>query len=104
MRLYGERGGEIVFYPTTGEYGVPSESEEGALHTVNLRYETCTCEDHSYRGATCAHIHAAERKRAEFRRRKRARRGSLLERYRHEDLPIDERLELEESLLAGGRS
>ena len=63
LQLYRERGGEIVFYPTTGEYGVPSSSVEGELYHVNLEAGTCECPDATCRGAICMHLVASEAKR-----------------------------------------
>ena len=93
VRLYRERGGEIVYY-LDGTFGVPSRSEEGLIRVVALADAACDCPDHSRRGRVCAHLVAAEMKHAERRAKRRAKRGSLLERFRHELMDDDERLEL----------
>ncbi len=63
LALYRERGGEIVRYPSTGEYGVPSNSEEGVIYHVDLDRGTCECPDNAYGKNTCMHQVAAEAKR-----------------------------------------
>ncbi len=35
-------------------------SQSGRSHTVDLREEHCTCEDHQYRGGACKHIRRVE--------------------------------------------
>ena len=69
LRLFRERGDEIVFYPTTGEYGVPSRSEEDGFYHVDLEAGTCECPDATCRKVACLHAVAAELKSAEIRRR-----------------------------------
>ncbi len=66
LSLYRDRGDEIVVYPTTGEYGVPSRTEEGVLYVVDLDAETCSCPDSSKGKHTCLHLVAAEAKRREI--------------------------------------
>jgi hypothetical protein len=60
VRLHEERGREIVHYPTTGEYGVPSATEEGVLYLVSLEGEgSCDCPWFRFTGGVCKHIYAA---------------------------------------------
>ncbi len=69
LRLFRERGDEIVVYPTTGEYGVPSRTEDGVFYRVDLDAETCECPDSSKGKHTCLHLVAAEAKRREAARK-----------------------------------
>ena len=98
LRLFRERGGEIVLYPVTGEFGVPSESEEGVLYVVSLERGTCSCEDRPPKGEFCKHRIAARLKLGARRRLAKARRGTLLERFRHGDMDPEQRLELAHEL------
>ena len=60
LELFRERGGEIVTYPVSGEYGVPSATEEGVLYTVSLEGEgECGCPCFRFRGGPCKHVYAA---------------------------------------------
>lgn len=70
LQLYRDRGDEIVTYPTTGEYGVPSRTEPGELYVVDLDRETCECASYRYSGGACLHLVAAEMKRREAARKK----------------------------------
>ncbi len=101
VRLFREHGDEITMLYVGGIYSVPSRTKEGTFYHVVLGTGHCECPDNQYRGETCAHLVAAECKRVELRRRRKARRGSLLERYRHELMDEDQRLELEEQIRAG---
>jgi hypothetical protein len=38
---------------------VPSGSREDHVHHVDIESGACSCEDHAYRGATCAHYYSA---------------------------------------------
>ncbi len=69
LSLYRDRGDEIVVYPTTGEYGVPSSSEEGVIYHVDLELGTCECPDATCRKVACLHQVAAEAKRCEIARK-----------------------------------
>jgi uncharacterized Zn finger protein len=95
VRLYRERGDEIVVY-VDGTFGVPSRSEAEVLRNVDLLAGTCECPHQKFRGGICAHMVAVEMKAAERRARRRARRAeaSLAERVRHELMGEEERLEL----------
>lgn len=59
VSLYLDRGDEVVLYPTTGEFGVPSQSEEGVLYVVNLDHGICSCADSRHRAVGCKHVAAA---------------------------------------------
>jgi hypothetical protein len=102
VRLYRERGDEIVVY-VDRTYGVPSRSEEGVLRNVDLLAGECECPHQRFRGGICAHMVAAEMKAAERRARRRAKRAeaSLAERVRHELMGEEERLELAHEMGVG---
>lgn len=76
LALYRERENEIVFYPTTGEYGVPSRTEEGELYVVDLEEGSCSCPDATCRKVSCLHMVAAEAKRVGLARKAAAPRRS----------------------------
>ncbi len=98
LRLYRERGAEIV---RTGPwtYLVPSCTGTGSW-AVDYRAESCDCPDFTIPrrgrepGALCKHVYAVglhlARRRGETARRV----VDLEDRYDHEELAVDERLEL----------
>lgn len=67
MALFSERGEEIVYYPTTGEFGVPSATVEDLFYVVDLDAEACECRDSQIRHTTCKHAFAALAYRARHR-------------------------------------
>lgn len=61
--LARKRGREIDTY-ADGTYQVPSRTEEGLSYEVDVDRGVCECPDCRYGGHRCAHIVAAEIKRA----------------------------------------
>ncbi len=59
LSLYRDRGDEIVVYPTTGEYGVPSASKEGVIYHVSVETEHCECDSYRFSGRACKHVFCA---------------------------------------------
>ncbi len=100
LELFRARGRQIERL-APGVYSVPSQD---GLRSYRVEYggevEACTCPDHQYRGENCVHILAVAIYRAK-RRGAAARRLRVLEdRYEHEDLAADERLQLLDEIRA----
>lgn len=58
IRLYKDRASEIAVY-LDGTYGVPSNTAEDVLYSVDLEAESCECLDHQMRRSVCLHLVAA---------------------------------------------
>lgn len=91
LELFRARGREIERV-SPDVYLVPSCSG-GAAYRVDLSDESCTCRDHEIRGGNCKHILAASLGRAKRRGTTARRLAALEERYDHEDLDAEARLE-----------
>lgn len=79
--LYEEHGEKIISSYSKGQYKVPSSSGGHHFVKVTSRQEACSCANHMYRRATCAHIIAATMAKA-----KSAVCEECRKRFRHRDL------------------
>ncbi len=95
LTLYRARRRDIVLIDRD-TYEVPSQD---GTRTYTVTYgpeadESCSCPDHAYRSVACVHLLAVAVCRAKRRGTSARRLAALEDRYEHEDLDLDERLEL----------
>jgi hypothetical protein len=100
LALFRTRRQDIVL---TGRntYAVPSQ-DGTRVYTVTYGHdadETCTCADRTYRHFACVHLLAVAVCRAKRRGATVRKLAELEERYNHEDLLMEERLELRETIV-----
>ncbi len=99
LALYRAHRREIVVVDTN-TYECPSQDGTRVYEVVYGAdaVESCTCPDHTYRGAACVHLLAVGVCRAKRRGDTARRLAALEDRLRHEDLHADERCQFADTI------